>query len=331
MNNNWKHRSVRPQRLPAGAIGFVAVLSLAGWDGTAPHGFALGAKAMADTGNKEAELIVNGGFEEPVVPSGRWVLFNAGQSFPGWLVIGDRGNVAPISGQYAGSGIKFTAQDGAQWLDMTGVTNSVTGVQQTVRTQPDTIYHLTFFVGNVYHQAGGFGTTSSVEALVNGQSVGVFKNDGNVPGVQQWGMVSIPITPTSASTTIAFVNRDAPNDNSNGLDGVSFRPAPNVALRGSVSEPGPEQGWWQLQLDQPYSLDGITVWNKANSESAHSNPFTVTIFLGDTQVVSIPKNILPESNKLKLIPNGVVGDRVRIETENPEWLHLAEVAVYGRP
>ncbi|MCB1596364.1 MAG: DUF642 domain-containing protein [Gammaproteobacteria bacterium] len=187
-------------------------------------------KALNALGNGQhsGNLIVNGSFEEPVVGKGRYLTFPAGQSFAGWQVIGS-GSVSPISGEYVASRITFNAQQGSQWLDMTGPgSNSAAGVQQTVRTQPGTRYELVFYVGNVV--GGSFGTTSSIEVLVDGKSLGVSRNASNSPGGQSWGQVKLPITATGNSTTIAFINRDPSNDNSNGLDNVSLMPAPATAV-----------------------------------------------------------------------------------------------------
>lgn len=172
-------------------------------------------------------LVVNGSFEEPVVPSGQFVNVRSGQSFPGWQVFG-AGNVSPISGAYANSGIRFNAENGSQWLDMTGyMSNSATGVQQAVPTQPGTTYDLVFYVGNV--SGGGFGSTSSVEVLVDGKSLGIARNDGVIKGQQMWKRFSMPVTAKGTSTTIAFINRDTSSDNSCGLDNVSLSPEPKAA------------------------------------------------------------------------------------------------------
>lgn len=172
-------------------------------------------------------LVANGSFEETVVAAGRYQLFSTGQAFPGWQVIGAKGNVAPISGQYTKARIQFVARHGNQWLDMTGLSNSATGVQQSVSTQAGAPYTLTFYVGNVV--ASGFGTTSAVEVLVNGKSAGTFRNDGNSSGLQNWRQAQLAIPAAGASTTIAFINRDASNDNSCGLDDVSLVRNPPAA------------------------------------------------------------------------------------------------------
>ncbi len=184
----------------------------------------LNALAKQGSGPK-GNLIVNGGFEQPVVRQGGYVTYQPGQSFPGWEVIGPRGGVSPISGAYASSGVRFVAREGAQWLDMTGPSaNTGAGVQQTVHTTPGQAYDLAFWVGNV--SAGAFGTVSTVEVLVDGQSLGLARNDQTIPGQQGWGLFKMQVTATGNTMTLAFVNRDPSNDNSNGLDAVSLVPAP---------------------------------------------------------------------------------------------------------
>src|SRR5579863_3065181 len=93
-------------------------------------------------------LIKNGSFEMPVVPVGGFKEFSTGQSFTGWQVVGARGSVAIVSGNYQGGGITFNAETGAQWIDLTGdESNMAAGVSQSVATTSGTEYHLTFWVG----------------------------------------------------------------------------------------------------------------------------------------------------------------------------------------
>ena len=59
-----------------------------------------------------------------------------------------------------------------QWLDLTGGTsNQQVGVAQSVKTRPGASYRLSFAVGNVVDPAGVFGTSSTVNVLVNGYKV----------------------------------------------------------------------------------------------------------------------------------------------------------------
>jgi hypothetical protein len=173
------------------------------------------------SGSASANLINNGTFEAPVVPLGSFQLFSTGSSFDGWLVVGAPGNVAPISGLFTSQGLVFPAQEGAQWVDLTGLSNSATGIQQTVATSVGTIYDLTFWVGNQVNPGGIYGISSTIEILVGGASLGSFTNTGGAgTNTQDWQQFTLSFTASGASTPIQFLNRDAPSDNTNGLDNV---------------------------------------------------------------------------------------------------------------
>lgn len=96
---------------------FAAIVLSTGMAGCAEVSDVLNS-TMSAMQNVPVNLVQNGSFEQPVVPVGKYQLFNTGQSFPGWQVVGANGNVV----------------------------------------------------------GGGYGTTSSVEVLV----------DGNTPGAQNW-------------------------------------------------------------------------------------------------------------------------------------------------
>ncbi|HLY17145.1 MAG TPA: DUF642 domain-containing protein [Bryobacteraceae bacterium] len=170
-----------------------------------------------------AKLIRNGGFEKPAVSAGSYQVYSEGETFTAWKVVGAAGNVAIVSGTFEQDGFTFPAVAGSQWLDLTGNSNTVTGVQQTVPTTAGTAYTLTFYVGNIYDPGGIFGTTSTVNVLVNGTQVYTATNTkGNGLAKQVWQKFTTTITAVSAHTTIAFMNGDPSNDTSNGLDQVSL-------------------------------------------------------------------------------------------------------------
>lgn len=172
-------------------------------------------------------LIENGGFERPVVPDGTYRLFGKGQAFPGWQVVGDRGTVAVIGGNYTHSGIAFVPHRGDQWLDLTGISNTRTGVRQLVQTKPRQLYTLSFFVGNVYNPGGIFGVSSRVELLINGKRVRFAKNDDTSATQRQgWKKFSVRFEATDDFAFISFKNADPSDDNSNGLDSVTLQEFP---------------------------------------------------------------------------------------------------------
>src|ERR1700683_5177157 len=168
-------------------------------------------------------LIQDGGFEIPTVGVGTYDLFSAGQRFSAWTVVG-KGNVAPISGKYASGGLTFPAQSGRQWLDLTGLTNSREGVQQTIHTATGTTYTLQFAGGNQDDPRGIYGINSTVDVFIDGRPFLVATNHiDNRSKVQVWEFFSRRFTAASDQTTLRFMNGDGPDDNTNGLDTVSVR------------------------------------------------------------------------------------------------------------
>jgi hypothetical protein len=164
----------------------------------------------------QANLLANGSFEVPTVPPGTFVNFATGSNaITGWTVIGPP--VSVVSGTFGAP--NFPAQDGIQWLDMTGPTSGGGGVQQAVATTPGQTYNLSFFVGT------GFGTTSTVGVLIDGSQIATRTN--STPGaVINWEEFTVSFTAASASTLVGFQNLDPIGDDSNGLDNVSLDLAP---------------------------------------------------------------------------------------------------------
>lgn len=174
-----------------------------------------------------AVLLTNGDFETPTVPVGDFTNFAAGSAgITGWTVVGNAGtDVSIVSGTFTQNGFSFPAESGVQWVDLTGDgSNSDTeGVEQTVATTPSTDYSLSFWVGNVVNPGGIFGTTSTVDVLINGTQVDAAENtSGSGTTTLNWEQFTVPFSATSSTTTIALLNGDPAGDNSNGLDNVSL-------------------------------------------------------------------------------------------------------------
>jgi hypothetical protein len=133
-----------------------------------------------------------------------------------------------VSESFTQNGFEFPAQDGTQWLDLTGgSSNSATGVKQTANTTPGDRYTLTFLVGNVVDPGGVFGTTSTVRTLVNGRLIlSATNSDGAGLKTQVWKRFAFTFEATSATTTIRFVNGDPVSDFHNGLDSVRLTQQP---------------------------------------------------------------------------------------------------------
>jgi hypothetical protein len=172
-----------------------------------------------------ANLIKNGGFESPVVPTGGYETFSTGQSFSGWSVVGVSGSVGVVSGTFTQNGFSFPARAGKQWLDLTGLSQTATGIERTVATTPGAAYTLKFFVGNLVNPTGIFGVSSTVNVLVNGTQVFSATNSrGTGQTTMVWQKFTTTITATSARTTISFINADPSGDTLNGLDAISLAP-----------------------------------------------------------------------------------------------------------
>jgi hypothetical protein len=172
-----------------------------------------------------ADLVTNGSFETPIVPVGGFTNFLSGSAgITGWTVVGPE--VSIVSTNYAALGFTFPAEDGKQWLDLTGdLSNSVEGVEQTIATTPGTIYNLSYFVGNQVNPGGPWGTSSTVDVLVNGTLIQIATNTMGAGGTTQvWEQFSTSFLATSSLTTLEFLNGDPANDNSNGLDNVVVTP-----------------------------------------------------------------------------------------------------------
>ncbi len=204
--------------LVAGIAATTAMVACANGNGTniPPIGF-----AQSSYAKPAANLLTDGGFEKPVVPSKSYDVFSTGQTFSKWTVVGATGDVGIVSGAFTQNGFTFPAKSGNQFVDLTGLTQTATGLSQTVPTVAAAKYKLVFWIGNVYDPGGIFGVSSTVKVLVNGRHVFSATNSAQST-TQVWQKFSTMITATSKRTKIALVNGDPPNDTNNGLDAVEL-------------------------------------------------------------------------------------------------------------
>lgn len=185
------------------------------------------------TPTARANLLTNGSFETPLVPVGGFSNFNSGSTgITGWTAVGPQ--VSIVSTAYVSFGLSFPAEDGSQWLDLTGdASNAVEGVEQTVATTAGATYDLSYFVGNQVNPGGPYGTTSTVNVYVGGALVQSAVNSSGAGGTKQvWEQFNTSFVASGSSATIEFLNGDPKTDNTNGLD--------NVALTLGTTSPTPE-------------------------------------------------------------------------------------------
>ena len=165
----------------------------------------------------QANLLNNGSFESPLVTVGSFTLFNSGSVLiTGWTVTGPQ--VAIVSGAFVQGG-SFPAADGDQWLDLTGLnSNTEEGVTQSVATIAGNTYQLSYAIGNTTF--GVFGTTSTVNVLINSAQTFSDTNSTLSPDTQNWQTFTHTFVASGASTSLTFLNGDPSTDNNNGLDNV---------------------------------------------------------------------------------------------------------------
>lgn len=182
--------------------------------------------STAATGKAPAPaLIADGSFEKPAAPTGGYLTFNAGDTFGGWTVSGTSGNVAVIGKDFTYGGYDISAGCNKQLLDLTGTSNSATGVEQTVSTIANASYTLSFKVGNAYEASSDLGTSSTVLVYIDGNKVYKATNKkGNGKTREVWKAFTKTFVAKSAKTTINFVNGDPSTDTDNGLDCVKLAP-----------------------------------------------------------------------------------------------------------
>jgi hypothetical protein len=167
-----------------------------------------------------AGVITQGSFERPLVPSGQVLTYSTGNSFKGWKIVGDPGNIFQVGPNFSINGVPFPAQHKKQWVCLTGSTRTLTGVQRTLSLTPGP-YKLTFYVGNINDPAHGLGLSSTVRVFVNGTEVLPATNTQGDATHFVWKKFSRTITATDA-TTLAFYNGDPSTDGINGLDHISL-------------------------------------------------------------------------------------------------------------
>jgi uncharacterized protein (TIGR03437 family) len=165
---------------------------------------------------------------------------------PGWTVVASAGpnTLGIVSGAFFNSGFYGPAENGHQWMDLTGqgISTGKRGIAQTVPTVSGTSYTLSFWVGNLYdlrnpasvNDGQNFGTTSTVGVKINGDSVGSFTNSTNAT-ILNWQQYGLIFTAASDSTTIEFDNLDPLTDTCNGLDDIILQVTPQPSIGGVVS------------------------------------------------------------------------------------------------
>jgi hypothetical protein len=189
----------------------------------------------------QAQILLNGGFENPVVSPGSFQLYGAGQSIGAWTVVGAQVEVLHRDYSEPMNGVSFfNAQEGSNSLDLTGAgqTGMTSGVEQRITTNPGQSYTISFFVGRAVSSNGSaFYSDPAVADLRIDNGARLSFTNANVAPVGQvsWQQFSYEFTATGSSTLITFLNgTNSNNVNHVGLDNVSV----TTTATATAPEPG---------------------------------------------------------------------------------------------
>ena len=187
---------------------------------------AMALQAFAAVGH--ANLLVNGSFETPVIPSATFFDFGVGGEPAGFAWTVTTNTVDIVSNGWSGG----TAFDGSQWLDLVGF-GTTGGVEQTFATTPGQQYTLSFAYANnpVTGVPGPFSAdvtiTSGADTLLN-QSI---SHGSSTTSGLDWAPFSMTLTATGTSATLAF------DETVGGPNGGIFLDAVSINAPASVPEP----------------------------------------------------------------------------------------------
>jgi hypothetical protein len=232
---------------------------------------AAGSLACASAAN--ANLLLNGSFEQPPVPASSLTCgssfntacqgyfspdepcFAGGDDIAGWSVIGLGGICTPegkptavimqLGNGYTepdfgnGQTLHFFAQNGTQSLDLTGEGNEgYNGVKQSITSNIGDEYRISFYIGHQYSQAPGYGNgtliPTSVDLWIDGQFVETLLNSNDTPENVNWKKFFYDFTATDILTTFAFISSTALGNNYAGLDNVVVNDLSTVPEPGSL-------------------------------------------------------------------------------------------------
>ncbi|MFA9218641.1 MAG: discoidin domain-containing protein [Sphingomonadaceae bacterium] len=141
-----------------------------------------------------------------------------------------------------------------------------------------------------------------------------------------------PLGTASASSELSGWNGGAA---AKGIDGVIngnyYNPAGIVHTNANAQE------WWQVQLNQSYTISGIDLYNRTDGYGDRLNDFTVSIYNNNVEVFSHTYANFTETisgtdvSGMHIDVANLVGDRVKVQLNGQNYLQLAEVSVSAVP
>lgn len=89
--------------------------------------------------------------------------------------------------------------------------------------------------------------------------------------------------------------------------------------------------WWSVALDQDYTLSSITVWNRTDERAERLSNFTISVWDDGVRKRSWTFAGLTPRPSITVDARQLVGDTVRVQLNEQNYLSLAEVQVYALP
>lgn len=168
----------------------------------------------------------------------------------------------------------------------------------------------------------------SAIALISGQSFAALPPSN----------VALTGTATQSSRYTSIAHPYADSDPANAIDNNTDGNFSDGSISGTFSDQGNGVGngfsWWSVKLDNEYLVSSINIWNRTDCCSGRLRDFTVTLFDHGAFVWSNGFSASDGPNpsfSFAVGANGLLGDQVRVQLNQREFLSLAEVQVYGLP
>ena len=179
-----------------------------------------------------ANLISNGSFENPVLPTGVDYEYVSGgsSSITGWQTV--HTGVERFDPALNSAG---TAQDGLLLLDLNTDFGIGGGIEQEIPTTVGATYLISFYQGTWVNPGSASESRDGVAHITAsaGDASELFTYENQAPTIA-WMAQSLSFTATGTTTLVSFTNFDNPLQNFSLLDNVSVTqtpiPEPNTAL-----------------------------------------------------------------------------------------------------
>ncbi|MDW5290818.1 T9SS type A sorting domain-containing protein [Formosa sp. PL04] len=143
----------------------------------------------------------------------------------------------------------------------------------------------------------------------------------NLAEVQVYGNVNLALdgTATQSTTLGGAAASRAIDNNTNG-----------IFTSGSVTASQGPNPWWEVELDNNYSIDDINVYNRTDACcTSRLSDFTVSI-INSSGATSFSQTITNEPNpSVTIDAGGAIGQVIRVQSNLTSTLNLAEVQVFG--